>query len=92
MEKPENAGRMTRPQAATSTMDTDCLLLDVRIEGVAAALPKPALDWRGYEMKAFEDSLDAVMCAWVGTCVVESKARPYGDMESAIWIPEVSVD
>lgn len=67
-------------------------LLDVRIEGVAAALPMPALDCRGYEMKAFEDSLDAVVCAWVGTCVLEGKARPYGDKESAIWIPEVSVD
>jgi predicted RNase H-like nuclease len=67
-------------------------LLDERIEGVAAALPMPPLDCRGYEMKAFEDMLDAAVCSWVGTCVLDGRARPYGDMESAIWIPEVSVD
>jgi predicted RNase H-like nuclease len=67
-------------------------LLDARIKGVAAALPMPALDCRGYEMKAFEDTLDAVVCAWVGTCVLDGKAGPYGDMESAIWIPELSTD
>nr|WP_183830577.1 DUF429 domain-containing protein [Rhizobium cellulosilyticum] len=67
-------------------------LLDVRIEGVAAALPMPPLDCRGYEMKAFEDMLDAAVCSWVGTCVLDGRARPYGDMKSAIWIPEVSVD
>jgi predicted RNase H-like nuclease len=67
-------------------------LLDKRIEGVAAALPMPTLDCRGHEMKAFEDSLDAVICAWVGTCVLDGKARPYGDTESAIWIPQLSAD
>lgn len=67
-------------------------LLDSRIEGVAAALPMPALDCRGHEMKAFEDALDAIVCAWVGTCVLDGKARPYGDMESAIWIPQLTAD
>jgi len=30
-------------------------------------------------MKAFEDKMDAVVCAWVGICALESKAVPYGD-------------
>ena len=41
----------------------------------------------GLEMKAFEDALDAIVCAWVAICVLEGRAEPYGDEESAIWIP-----
>jgi predicted RNase H-like nuclease len=43
---------------------------------------------RGWEMKAFEDMLDAVVCAWIGVTVLEGRARAYGDERSAIWIPE----
>lgn len=67
-------------------------LLDGRIEGVAAALPMPSLDCRGYEMKAFEDALDAIVCAWVGACVLDGKATPYGDIKSAIWIPQLTAE
>lgn len=62
-------------------------LLDHRIEGVAFALPLPDPSSRGYELKAFEDCLDAVVCAWVGTCVLEGTATAYGDETSAIWVP-----
>jgi predicted RNase H-like nuclease len=40
-------------------------------------------------MKAFEDALDAVVCAWVGACVMDGKAVAYGDDVSAIWVPEI---
>lgn len=63
-------------------------LLDLRIEGVASALALPNPSSRGFEMKAFEDCLDAVVCAWVGTCVLNGTAKPYGDETSAIWVPE----
>lgn len=63
------------------------ILLDAEIQGVVAALPLPSSNSRGHEMKAFEDTLDAVVCAWVGTCVVDGRARAYGDQESAIWCP-----
>lgn len=63
-------------------------LLDTMIGGVAAALPLPAIAARGHEMKAFEDSLDAVVCAWVGACVLDGRAMEYGDDMSAIWVPE----
>lgn len=62
-------------------------LLDARIQGVATALPLLPVTARGYEMKAFEDSLDAVVCAWVGACVLDGRARAYGDEDSAIWAP-----
>ncbi|MBY5801151.1 DUF429 domain-containing protein [Rhizobium leguminosarum] len=62
-------------------------LLDVKIQGVKDALPSPSPDVRGHELKAFEDALDAVVCAWVGACVMDGRARAYGDRESAIWAP-----
>ncbi|MNL37598.1 hypothetical protein D3C87_1597540 [compost metagenome] len=65
------------------------MLLETRVKGVAAALPLPDLSSRAYELKAFEDALDAVVCAWVGTCVVGGTATAYGDDRSAIWIPSV---
>lgn len=62
-------------------------LLESRVQGVLAALPLPAPDARGYEMKAFEDMLDAVICAWVGAAILDGRARAYGDDISAIWVP-----
>lgn len=61
--------------------------LDEQISGVADALPLPAPDSLGFELKAFEDMLDAVVCAWVAICALEGRAEPIGDDESAIWIP-----
>lgn len=61
--------------------------LDAQIEGVKDALPLPSSDVRGHVLKSFEDALDAVVCAWVGSCVMDGRARAYGDLESAIWVP-----
>lgn len=57
-------------------------LLDTRIRGVAAALMLPSITAR-YEMKAFEDSLGAVVCAWVGACEMDgwqARERAVGDI------------
>lgn len=62
-------------------------LLDREIDGVAALLLVPLPASGGRALKAFEDMLDAVVCAWVGICVLEGRAIPYGDHDSAIWIP-----
>ena len=35
------------------------------VAGVAEALPPPASEMRGRALKAYEDKLDAVICAWV---------------------------
>jgi predicted RNase H-like nuclease len=39
------------------------------------------------ELKPYEDKLDAIICAWVGACVIEKRAQPYGNHDSAIWAP-----
>ncbi|GGG06368.1 hypothetical protein GCM10010924_38800 [Rhizobium wenxiniae] len=63
------------------------MVLETKIKGVAAALPLPGRNSRAYELKAFEDALDAFVCAWVGACVVDGTATAHGDDTSAIWIP-----
>ncbi len=37
--------------------------------------------------KAYEDALDALVCAWVGIKYFDGTAVPYGDHTAAIWIP-----
>ena len=39
-------------------------------------------------LKRFEDTLDALVCAWVGACYFEGHAECYGDAAAAIWVPE----
>ena len=58
-----------------------------RIAGVAAALAVPAPDARGWRLKAFEDRLDAVVCAAVAIAALDGRAVAYGDGEGAIWVP-----
>jgi len=38
-------------------------------------------------LKSFEDSLDALVCAWIGCQYIEGNAKPYGDDSAAVWIP-----
>ena len=61
--------------------------LEKEIHGVQGKLPNVAQGDRGAALKAFEDALDAVVCAWVGVCVLEGRAKAYGDADSAIWVP-----
>jgi hypothetical protein len=42
-----------------------------------------SLSW----LKRYEDALDVLVGAWVGTRFVEGKAEPCGDDTAAIWIP-----
>jgi predicted RNase H-like nuclease len=62
-------------------------LLEGEITGVKAALPIPSQWAKGMERKSYEDTLDAVVCAWVAVCALEGRAVPFGDESSAIWIP-----
>ena len=66
--------------------------LERRIEGVAEALPAPDLEASGIVMKAYEDRLDAVVCALVGVNVLEGRARAFGDEVSAVWVPFFGAD
>lgn len=58
---------------------------------VSAKLPQLREEMTTRERKAFEDALDAVVCAWVGVCVLTGTAAAYGDDDSAIWIPAAGV-
>ena len=61
--------------------------LDRRIAGVASALPIPEPEARGWRLKAFEDKLDAVVCAAVAIAALNGEAVAHGDGEGAIWVP-----
>jgi predicted RNase H-like nuclease len=61
--------------------------LDRRIAGVAAALPPPAVDMNGWRLKAYEDKLDAVVCAAVAIKALDGEAEACGDGGAAIWVP-----
>jgi predicted RNase H-like nuclease len=62
-------------------------LLEGEIAGAKAALPRLDLNATGIQMKAYEDALDAIICAWVAVCALEGRAIAFGDEQSAIWIP-----
>jgi predicted RNase H-like nuclease len=66
--------------------------LDTKISGVVSALPDLQPDASGKIMKAYEDCLDAIVCAWVAICAIEGNAIPFGDEDSAIWIPKAATD
>lgn len=61
--------------------------LDREISGVAPSFPLPALNASGIAIKAYEDRLDAVVCAWVGICALKGRALAIGDEDAAIWVP-----
>ncbi|MCP3734962.1 DUF429 domain-containing protein [Sphingomonas sp. RP10(2022)] len=62
-------------------------LLATRFDGVAEQLPPLAGVTTGVGRKAYEDMLDAIVCAWVGVTALAGKAEAYGDADSAIWVP-----
>jgi predicted RNase H-like nuclease len=39
-------------------------------------------------LKRFEDTLDALVCAWAGVQFIVGKAQPLGDTTAAIWCPD----
>lgn len=61
--------------------------LQDEIVGVSAMLPVALQTSTTWELKAFEDALDAVICVWVRIGALEGRAIPYGDDNSVIWMP-----
>jgi predicted RNase H-like nuclease len=64
--------------------------LEGQVAGVVAALPNLEINASGRDVKAYEDALDAIICAWVAICGLEGRAAPFGDENSSIWIPTLS--
>jgi len=62
-------------------------LVESEIAGVSVLLPRLELNASAIDMKAYEDTLDAVICAWVAGCALEGRAKAFSDENSAIWIP-----
>jgi predicted RNase H-like nuclease len=55
------------------------------------ALPDASVDAPLAALKAYEDAIDAMVCAWVGARYVEGRARAWGDSTAAIWAPSSRV-
>ena len=77
-----------RRRALIATWTQIVELLDREIIDVSKLLPTVDDVAPGAALKAYEDMLDAVVCVWIGITALEGRARPHGDAESAIWIPE----
>ncbi|SMQ70868.1 Predicted nuclease (RNAse H fold) [Devosia lucknowensis] len=63
------------------------IALDAVLPGTTEALPLPEPAAPAARLKSFEDTLDAIICAWIAICALEGRAVPYGDADSAIWVP-----
>ncbi len=57
------------------------------IADIPLMLPSSVTGLRRAQLKAYEDSLDALVCAWVGIKYLKQQAGPFGDATAAIWIP-----
>ena len=61
--------------------------LGASIDGIGLPLPKGDGGLTLSGMKRYEDALDALICAWVGTKFLEGACAPLGDRDAAIWVP-----
>ena len=57
------------------------------IHDISIELPQATSAVSTLGLKRYEDSLDALVCAWVGSKYLEGDAVPYGDHTTAIWVP-----
>ena len=57
------------------------------VHDIQLELPGPNSVVSTSGLKRYEDSLDALVCAWVGAKYLEGDTVPYGDHTAAIWVP-----
>ncbi len=60
--------------------------LDHEIPGTCMLIPALPVDGPLAGLKRWEDAVDALVAAWVGTRYLESMTDSYGDATAAIWI------
>lgn len=82
------AGRPALLRLLRRQWDVIVYLLEEEIDGVSTELPPLEPDVSPKQLKSYEDTLDAIICAWVAICVLEGRARPFGDAISAVWVPK----
>lgn len=61
--------------------------LERQIEAIDLPLPEPAAMATLSALKPLEDSLDALVCAWMAMQHLQSRTRALGDSSAAIWCP-----
>jgi predicted RNase H-like nuclease len=64
-------------------------LLESHIDGIDLILPNEEASVK--TLKAAEDKIDALVCAWVGSLYLDGQAIALGDLTSAIWIPRAAL-
>ena len=63
------------------------MALSEEIRDIPIELPEPSGAVSVSGLKSYEDSLDALVCAWVGAKYLGGEAMPHGDHTAAIWVP-----
>ena len=74
------ANLLVQFQSILSALNDEIRDLPIELPDPTSAVPVSGL-------KRYEDSLDALVCAWVGMKYLEGEAVTYGDHTAAIWIP-----
>lgn len=64
-------------------------VLEHNISGCYDRMVLTALSAPIWQLKAYEDRLDALVCAVVAACFFEGRCSPFGDADSAIWVPQL---
>jgi predicted RNase H-like nuclease len=72
------------------TWSSICAALEQKVGDIGISFPERDSIRSLAHLKPYEDAIDAVVCAWVGACVVDGTAKPYppDDPDAAIWIPD----
>jgi predicted RNase H-like nuclease len=83
---PHVASVMERKQRIRRNLARILRALKKHISGIGLRIPAEAAG--PTELKRFEDTLDAIVCAWIGICFWEGRCLAYGDETAAIWVPE----
>jgi hypothetical protein len=89
--KPE----LSKNQRMDSLLETWAKILDAlgrEISVLGFELPNRSTLKFASELKPYEDRLDALISAWVGACVLERRAEPFGNDGCAIWVPAKAAD
>jgi predicted RNase H-like nuclease len=74
-----------RRRRIAQEMDRILAALKREIHGIVASIP--AEPFRAGDLKATEDTIDALLSAWVGVKYLRGEAEAYGDESAAIWVP-----
>lgn len=81
-----------RIERLLQTWSSICEELEQHVGDLLIDFPKHSSVVSASQLKPYEDAIDAVISAWVGTCFLDGTAKPFpdDDADAAIWIPELS--